>query len=450
MRFLMNLNAPQWKGASFLLCVGCAVMVLGLPTAEAQRIHRFDDQGEDRQAATQPTEPAAPVAAPTQGDGEETDAPVGSYHISIHGQAGTQQGLRELLATPRIQLYQGIIPGERDEVAGFFDPDHLAPDDNVVTWVGFDARPDKTRVFVQTVHPVNPRLEAGDEPNTVRIVLPNTGITKSNFERFIDTSYFGRTVERIETTETGAGDVELRLTLVEPMRPALSTDGEYLRIDFDEDDPAVAYRTPETAPQAGAPQATAGAPQAAGVKRSDPDGTMVALDESPQAEEHRHAPPDPVEEPIAERPEEPPIEEPEESAVDDPGEVDPPEIAEEVEPSSQRRWGLATGVSGLLLMGAGGGFGLAARSHRSVVTDVPMDEVVPVTQQRAAEIEQTANRLDTTGLILAIAGGVALAAGTTLWLTAPDNSSSTAEAHFWTPRVDVRRESTVLGVMWNF
>ncbi len=224
-------------------------VTLASASADAQRVRTFDDQvdTEGQQGVAIPgapapqPQPAEPAPAPTGDDaagGEdgEDEASMGSYQISIYGQG--QRGASGIdagrLQDP-MQLYQGIIPGKRDFVS------HLesarkqgeasgAP--NQITWVGFQPDENRTRIFFQTPRPASYQVREAFAEGQIIVTFENARIAERNFSRFIDTSHFDRVVQRIETQETRGGNVQVTLTVSDNVEPSISTEGDYLYLDF--------------------------------------------------------------------------------------------------------------------------------------------------------------------------------------------------------------------------
>lgn len=382
--------------------------------------------GDQRQTETAPE---------SQEASSEESAPIGSYRISFRG-VGSElqppsQRLQEILRRPHHELYQGVIPGLRDDLPGFTAPPE--PDRNAVTWIGVTPGEYQTRVFVQTERPVQHRVRPGEEPGTTVVVLEDARITKSNFSRFIDTSHFGGALQRIEARQADSDTVEMLVQTDAGVEPAISGEGRYLHVDVPRDTEeggrqmAAAERgqipgdSAPAGPQGEPTDETAPAPGAAGApdEQLPPDADPAG----PQQERTEETAPAQADDPdAADAPDEqlPPSERQltDRTADDDDRGPD--------SPSTQHRLALLSGVSGVALLAGGGAMTWMASSYRSVVTDVPRHELVPTTQRRGADIEQTANRMDTAGLIMALTGGAALVTGGLLWMTSPsaDESSS--------------------------
>lgn len=219
-----------------------AFSTLALADAEAQTIRNYSDSGTTNVQVVAPGQPvpqqqAAPAAEEGEARGEEgASAPVGSYRISLHGQAGTRQQQEErqrILGLEADELYRGVIPGTRDEVAHM----RRAREDgarterpNPLTWIGFQPEADRTRVFFQSPRPMQYSIQR--ETDGLVVVFENARIPDRNFSRFIDASYFGRTVSRIEAAQGSGQTVRVKLQLRESVEPTVRVEGEYLFLEF--------------------------------------------------------------------------------------------------------------------------------------------------------------------------------------------------------------------------
>lgn len=230
--------------AKMIMALGVAgALTLASMDAEAQRIRTYGDDGGQQSTVHLPGAPAPqqqaattqPSSADEEGGFQES---AGTYRITMHGVAGQQQRRQEyleMLNWARTDLYRGIIPGERDSLP------HLArarrdgertDRPNQVTWIGFQPESDRTRVFFQSPRPMQYRIQDARDGNDLVVIFENTRIPARNFSRFIDASYFDRAVERIEASQTRDGNVEVRLTMRDNVRPQVSRSEEYLYFDF--------------------------------------------------------------------------------------------------------------------------------------------------------------------------------------------------------------------------
>lgn len=239
------------RPTKWLLVAGMAgVMSLSATTVAAQNVQTFDGEvdGDGDQNVALPGAPAPeqqqseePAPRQQQADDEQEGQQQGvhgSYQINIHGADPGGQADRPgradtqtLLSDDDTEVYQGVIPGERDEV-GHIPSDIDEGEPNRLTWVGFRPEDDKTRVFFQAPSPVEYQVREQFDDNELIVVFDHAEIGDRNFSRFIDASHFDRAVERIEARETDDGDVEVTLTMNEDVEPATQIDGEYLYLDF--------------------------------------------------------------------------------------------------------------------------------------------------------------------------------------------------------------------------
>lgn len=203
---------------------------------EAQRIRNFSGQtdGTTSGAAVQTQSSSASTGEASAGDGQAAGSDsevVGSYRIGIYGRHDEQRARerQQLASLDPSELYRGVIPGKRDAV------DHIRSQPNganPLTWVGFQPEESRTRVFFQSPRPLQYRVNRDAESGDLLVVFSNARITERNFSRLIDTSYFNRNVTRIEARERRDRSVEVRISLRENVEPSVSTDGQYLYLDF--------------------------------------------------------------------------------------------------------------------------------------------------------------------------------------------------------------------------
>ncbi|XYI01097.1 hypothetical protein ACMHYB_15615 [Sorangium sp. So ce1128] len=108
--------------------------------------------------------------------------------------------------------------------------------------------------------------------------------------------------------------------------------------------------------------------------------------------------------------------------------------------SGQRVLGAAVGGAGLVGVGVGAVFGILSMSRRGEASDV-CPEPDPCGDRRAAQRWTDATAAGNVSTVAFIGGGVALAAGAVLWLTAP---SPGTRAVRWAPHVGPRAAGVVL------
>ncbi len=133
------------------------------------------------------------------------------------------------------QLYRGLIPGVRDtlphvrpgQIAG------LKSRSNRLTWIGYQAMSDKTRIFLQTFDMPAFEVVRGEKPGELVIILQNTRPSLSNFYRRIDARWFPRAVSFVKARRVGR-DTHVHIVTRRQVEFAVSVDGKYLNIDFND------------------------------------------------------------------------------------------------------------------------------------------------------------------------------------------------------------------------
>ncbi|MFU8807329.1 MAG: AMIN domain-containing protein, partial [Bradymonadaceae bacterium] len=163
--------------------------------------------------------------------------PNAAYHVKMHGAARLDSGPRntsQALGMDRMELYRGIIPGQRDllphlEQAKAQGQSSSRP--NQLTWIGFLPEENRTRVFFQGARAPQHEMQRSNDGQSLTITFRNARLPKSNFSRFIDTSFFERSVTRIET-KAQRGDVIVTISLKSGAQPTVNREGDYLFFDF--------------------------------------------------------------------------------------------------------------------------------------------------------------------------------------------------------------------------
>jgi hypothetical protein len=146
--------------------------------------------------------------------------------------------------------YAGVTPG-----SGNLPPRAPGGDARLLTWPGFQARPDgASRFFVQTTQPVTHRVE--NESGRVVIILENLGIHLRNNRRPLETQYFNTPVTRAKVERRGR-DVALVLEMRAAVTPSVSVQPaegayHYLFIEFPAGDYLPAEMQTETTSTIGA------------------------------------------------------------------------------------------------------------------------------------------------------------------------------------------------------
>jgi hypothetical protein len=239
---------------------GVAVIVVGMASAaSAQKIHRYGGVGSETsgasvsgaaQAAPARTASAQSSAQTTatpstaaQAEGKAGETQIGpSHRIRLSSGVATSSGTaRETLDLAIDELYRGIIPGMRDQVAHLSDAREKGANSahsNELTWIGFRPTDGYTRVFFQTARKANYNIRRKQNPAVIEVIINNTEIPARNFTRFIDTSFFGRNVKRVEANEIDASTVQITIELGTFEQPTVRESGNYIYLDFPYANPA--------------------------------------------------------------------------------------------------------------------------------------------------------------------------------------------------------------------
>ena len=134
-----------------------------------------------------------------------------------------------------IELYTGIIPNLQDSlphIANYQQAGLESRRPNQVTWIGFQPLDSYTRVFLQCSRPPDYRIEETQDGHLLQLSLDHTRLSLSNFSRFMDTSYFERSVAMIDAEQLGGQRVRVVIWRDELAPYAVTMDGNYLYIDF--------------------------------------------------------------------------------------------------------------------------------------------------------------------------------------------------------------------------
>lgn len=236
-------------------------LVFATTTAAAQNVQRFDDQaggGEETGVVLpgapapeqQQPEPQVVEQQPADGQEEGQEGPAASYRVNVYqgggggaaapGYTPGRTASQDLLNREDSELYQGIIPGDRDDIPHIQALREASQGEpTVISWVGFKPEDERTRVFFQSSSPVQYQVDEEFEDGKLVVTFDNATVPERNFTRFIDARHFDRTVERIEVEELRGGNVEVTLQLNEDLVPSTTTDGQYLYLDFPHEEPGV-------------------------------------------------------------------------------------------------------------------------------------------------------------------------------------------------------------------
>lgn len=257
----------QFVKVASALSVGILVALACSPV-HAQEVRRYGDQGggssggggggggnqqgrmtypgapmpESNQGTNQTTRRRQQQGQAGEGEGEEGEGATASYAIRIHepgdmpmGRQKPKKQMDEPLNKPPEKMYQGVIPGKRDSVSHLERERQSGSSEtnpNALTWIGFQPKEDKTRVFLQTAR--NPQYSTSrEEEGTVfALRLENTKASTRNFRRHVDATNFDRVVKQIRATHEDGGSTVVRIELRESVSPTVETSDNYLYIDF--------------------------------------------------------------------------------------------------------------------------------------------------------------------------------------------------------------------------
>lgn len=228
-----------------ILLAGISAVTLGLASpAAAQQIHTYGEvpqaaAGTTQGASVQTTGTNTANTQPRGGEsaGEDTGEHSGVVRMSS-GSRFNNLGARETLDLTLDKLYRGIIPGMRDTVAHLSQAQTKGQNQanrNELTWLGFEPTDDYTRVFFQTARKADYNILRKQNPALVEVTLNNTEIAARNFARFIDTSFFGRNVKRVEATQVDASTLKITIELKKFAQPTVRESDNYIYLDFPND-----------------------------------------------------------------------------------------------------------------------------------------------------------------------------------------------------------------------
>ncbi len=160
---------------------------------------------------------------------------IASLVLASAGPAAAQQGSEEPAGD-----YQGVTPGQgaakkKSDVPA---PPKKRPGRPTVTWIGFQALDGgSARVFVQASHSFtfSQRVQGGE----LIVTLPELRLGHYNFQRFLDTSFFGTPVKTVQARPAKGHGVELHVKFKgngakqADARQEPAQDGyQYLYLDF--------------------------------------------------------------------------------------------------------------------------------------------------------------------------------------------------------------------------
>lgn len=134
-----------------------------------------------------------------------------------------------LLDGPRPE-YLGVRPGVTTYAPG--KKLKVEPGKQVITWVGFQAKGDRGRVFIQMN--TTPIYEvASSRPDQVILDFPSARLHTRNDMNELDTGFFPTVVRSIQSRQVGKQLVRVVIKLREEARYRLNKDEQFLYLYFD-------------------------------------------------------------------------------------------------------------------------------------------------------------------------------------------------------------------------
>lgn len=134
----------------------------------------------------------------------------------------------EDLTVAQEKLYTGIIPGKRDDLPHLKDKTRTY---NLLTWIGFIPEKTRTRVFFQASEGTDYGMERSEDGSKIMLTFDNTRVENYNLMRFIDASYFGRDVKRIDVSRKRKS-VTVTISVAPGAQPNVSRKNGYIYFDF--------------------------------------------------------------------------------------------------------------------------------------------------------------------------------------------------------------------------
>lgn len=126
--------------------------------------------------------------------------------------------------------YLGVRPGVNNYAPG--KRLKAEPGKQVITWIGFQAKGDRGRVFIQMN--TTPIYEvATSSLDQVIIDFPSAVLHTRNEQNELDTGFFPTVVRSVRSSQVGKQLVRLFIKLREPARYRLKKDDQFLYLYFD-------------------------------------------------------------------------------------------------------------------------------------------------------------------------------------------------------------------------
>jgi hypothetical protein len=135
----------------------------------------------------------------------------------------------DLLNGPRPE-YLGVRPGVTNYAPG--KRVKAKPGEQVITWVGFQAKGDRAKVFIQ-VNKAPIYEVASSRPDQVILDFPSARLHTRNDMSELDTGFFPTVVRSVRSYQVGQQLVRVTIRLREPARYRIKKDEQFLYLYFD-------------------------------------------------------------------------------------------------------------------------------------------------------------------------------------------------------------------------
>ena len=135
----------------------------------------------------------------------------------------------DLLNGPRPE-YLGVRPGVTNYAPG--KRVKAEPGEQVITWVGFQAKGDRAKVFIQ-VNKAPIYEVASSRPDQVILDFPSARLHTRNDMSELDTGFFPTVVRSVRSYQVGQQLVRVTIRLREPARYRIKKDEQFLYLYFD-------------------------------------------------------------------------------------------------------------------------------------------------------------------------------------------------------------------------
>lgn len=224
---------------TFLLALTAALLLPLIATGESRVSDGQDWATENAYEESNYYIPGMPVPKVDQ-PGQPTDGQPTKKgeRISKISKAGDSR--QEIIDRSKLlahDIYTGIIPGVRDSLPHLErhqERGRKAKKPNQLVWLGYQPFAQGSRVFLQTSVKPAYTVVTMEDGMTVVIELMNTKIPLYNNQRNIDTSFFPKAVTSIDAAVLSKKRVQITITLRERVPFHVSSQNEYLFIDFED------------------------------------------------------------------------------------------------------------------------------------------------------------------------------------------------------------------------